>query len=61
MGVPDGMENMMDDEAREALEMTKDELLARRDSGRPAQVRRSSDSEAVESTESGTVVVDSES
>ena len=30
----------MDEEAREALEMTKEELLARRDAGGPAKVSR---------------------
>jgi hypothetical protein len=37
------MENLMDDELRGALEMTKEELLARRAAGAPAEVRKRED------------------
>lgn len=38
--MPHRMENLMDDELQEAMEMTKDDLLARRDAGRSAKVSR---------------------
>lgn len=42
MGMSDGMEDgLMDDEIRDALKMTKDELLARAAKGEPADVARS--------------------
>jgi hypothetical protein len=37
------MEDLMDDELQEAMDMTKEELLARRDAGQPAQVRKRED------------------
>jgi hypothetical protein len=39
----DGLEIVMDDETREALEMTKDEREARWNAGKPAKVRKSED------------------
>jgi hypothetical protein len=43
----DGMEDMMDDEIREALALSKDDLLARAAEGEPAQVARSDPRRAV--------------
>jgi hypothetical protein len=34
------MEDLMDEELRDALKMSKEELLARRDAGSPAKVSR---------------------
>ena len=41
MGMSDSMEDMMDDEIREALALSKDDLLVRAAEGEPAQVARS--------------------
>jgi hypothetical protein len=42
MGMSDGVEDgLMDDEIRDALKLTKEELLARAASGEPADVARS--------------------
>ena len=40
MGMSDGMENLMDDEQRAALEMSRDDLLRMFAEGEPATVRR---------------------
>ncbi len=47
MGMSDSMEDMMDDEIREALALSKDDLLARAAEGKPAQVARSDPRRAV--------------
>jgi hypothetical protein len=69
MGVPDRVENLMDDELRDAMEMSKEDLLARRDAGEPAEVCKSEDysermrrvmTESVERAESAGVVIQSE-
>jgi hypothetical protein len=44
----DSMEDMMDDEIREALALSKDDLLARAAEGEPAQVARSDPGRAVD-------------
>ena len=57
MGVSDGMEDgLMDDEIRDALAMTKEELLARAAKGEPADVARSNPRERTSTaSESGAI------
>jgi hypothetical protein len=63
MGMSDGMEDgLMDDEIRSALEMTKDELLARAAKGEPAHVARSDPrgSDFAALLESGVITMESD-